>query len=379
LANYRATMRISLDSIWSGISGNCLSHKRRRKRIRSAREQFSGIVHVTARSAASRTGRHAVPFPSNENACGSWPSRTIVKPLTGEPTLQPLALDIPQGRVWSYGDNTLKVFTFAGQLVRTVPVPPVSSVQLQMNALALPSTCTITPPELTCTPGTALPEGAVAVSATIADFAGNLSLPATRQITIDTTPPATPQSGRITVSAVTNGQVTVSGSAGSVEGSSQVRITNPRTGQITTVTANADGSFSAQVPAQPGDLLSVVVKDAAGNTSPAGQLPVGRPIDPVDVPFVSVWNGMNAALLAGNKAAALSFLTFGAQAKYGPVFDALLPHMAGIIASYSPLQRVSVSENVGEYAIIRTLDGANHLFLVYFVKSAEGVWKLDAM
>ncbi len=254
-----------------------------------------------------------------------------------------------------------------------------NSVQLQMNALALPSTCTTTPPELTCTPGTALPEGAVAVSATIADFAGNLSLPATRQITIDTTPPTAPQSGRITVSTITTGQVTVTGTAGSVEGNSQVRITNPRTGQVTTVTATADGSFTAQVAAQAGDSLSVVVQDAAGNVSTVGQVQVGRPTDPVDVPFVSVWSGMNAALLAGDKATALSFLTFGAQAKYGPVFDALLPHMVEIVASYSSLLRMSVSAEVGEYIIIRVINGKSHLFYIYFLKDENGVWKIDAM
>jgi hypothetical protein len=196
----------------------------------------------------------------------------------------------------------------------------------------------------------------------------------------DTTPPAPADLGKITVSAVANGQATVTGTAGSVEGTSQVRLTNPRTGQVATVTANADGSFTAIVPIQAGDSLSIVVKDGAGNTSAASQLQiVDAPVDPVDAPFVSIWNGMNAALLAGNKAAALSFLTFGAQAKYGPVFDALLPHMAEIIASYSSLQHVSVSAEVGEYAIIRTMDGKNHLFLIYFLKDADGVWKLDAM
>ncbi len=251
-----------------------------------------------------------------------------------------------------------------------------STVQLRANTLALPGTCTITPPELTCTPGSALPEGAVALSATIADFAGNLSLPATRQLTIDTTPPVAPQSGRITVSAVSNGQVTGSGSAGSVEGSSQVRITNPRTGQVTTVTANADGSFTATVAAQVGDMLSVVVADAAGNASGVLQLLTA---DPIDVPFLLVWQGMNAALLAGDKATALTFLTSGAQRKYGPVFDALLPHMAEIVASYSPPYRAMVSETIAEYALTRLIDGKLHLFLIYFVKDEDGVWKLEAM
>ena len=43
-----------------------------------------------------------------------------------ETTLQPLALAPQRGRVWSYGTNTLKAFTFTGQLALTVPVPPVS-------------------------------------------------------------------------------------------------------------------------------------------------------------------------------------------------------------------------------------------------------------
>jgi hypothetical protein len=76
---------------------------------------------------------------------------------------------------------------------------------------------------------------------------------------------------------------------------------------------------------------------------------------------------------------ALSYLTPGAQVKYGPVFDALLPHMAEIVASYSPLQQVMVSENLGEYAVTRTINGKIYLFLLYFLKDENGVWKLEAM
>jgi len=53
--------------------------------------------------------------------------------------------------------------------------------------------------------------------------------------------------------------------------------------------------------------------------------------------------------------------------------------MPEIIASYSPLQRVSVQADIGEYAINRTINGQNRLFLVYFLKDADGVWRLDAM
>ena len=197
---------------------------------------------------------------------------------------------------------------------------------------------------------------------------------------MDTDPPPAPKLGLITVSGVTNGQVTVTGAAGSVEGGARVTITNTHTGEKVTVTANADGSFTAQITAQAGDVWSIVVTDAAGNASAAGySLVSGNPADPLDAPFQSIWDGLNAALLARDKAQALTFLTVGAQEKYGPVFDVLLPHMPEIIASYSPLQRISISSDIGEYAITRLLEGKNRLFLIYFLKDDDGVWRLDAM
>ena len=254
-----------------------------------------------------------------------------------------------------------------------------ATVRMQANGAALQVACTPTDVTARCTPHVSLADGVVTLTATVQDYAGNTSLPATLRITVDTVPPLPPNLGQLTVGPVSNGQVMVTGAVGSVEGGATVTITNPRTGETETVTANADGSFTAQLAAQAGDQLSVVVTDAAGNTSPAGQLPVGPPPDPVDIPFRAIWDGMNRALLAGDKATALTYLTPSAQVKYGPVFDALLPHMAEIIASYLPLQRVAVAEDMGEYAVTRLSDGQLHLFLIYFLKDEAGVWKLEAM
>ncbi len=381
------------------------------------------------------------------------------------------------------------------------------------------------------------------------------SEPDTITITVpDTTPPPPADLGKITVGAITNGQVTITGSAGSVEGNAQVNIANPRTNETITITANADGSLTVQIGAQVGDQLSIIVTDSAGNSSTPGAVTVSNgssgavtitsptpgaslttdrvrvtgtvqgplntgvtvngvvaliyngvfvadnvalvqgentltaiattqsgssvqaqvtvtsdatplllevaaapssgiaplpvtftyqfgstvPIqslsldfdgngvfdfftsDPatalqhtyttpglnlvrlqvtdqngviseaqvaivvqdaaaMDVLYKALWNGMNAALVAGDKTTALSFLTNGAQEKYGPVFDVLLPHMADIIASYSPPRSVSMSEAIGEYAITRVSNGKAYLFLIYFLKDADGVWRLEAM
>ncbi|MBI3301589.1 MAG: hypothetical protein HYZ72_05875, partial [Deltaproteobacteria bacterium] len=209
------------------------------------------------------------------------------------------------------------------------------------------------------------------------------SAPNTVAITVtepDTTPPPPPDLGRITVSPVTNRQVTITGTAGSVEGNARVTITSARTGQTVMATANADGSFTVQLVAPEGDVLSLVVTDAAGNVSAAAySLVKSTPAAPQDTLFQSIWDDMNAALLAGDKTQALTFLTASAQRKYGPVFDRLLPYMPQIIASYSPLQQVSLSADIGEYAVMRVIDGQLRLFLIYFLKDADGVWRLDAM
>ncbi len=95
--------------------------------------------------------------------------------------------------------------------------------------------------------------------------------------------------------------------------------------------------------------------------------------------FKSVWDGMNQALLRGDNNAALKYLNEGAKRKYGPVFQTLLPHMPAIIASYSPLNRVSISEDIGEYAIARNFNGQNRLYLIYFLRDVDGIWRVDGM
>lgn len=103
--------------------------------------------------------------------------------------------------------------------------------------------------------------------------------------------------------------------------------------------------------------------------------------DPVqtDAMFKGLWNGMNAALVAGDKAAALGYLTESAQEKYGPVFDTLLPFMSEIVASYSPFVQSTVSDDLAEYAVTR-LDGATkRLYLISFMRDQNGVWRIDGM
>lgn len=130
----------------------------------------------------------------------------------------------------------------------------------------------------------------------------------------------------------------------------------------------------------PGVYLSRVKVIYGQNQSLEQTLPVVVQ-DPVqmDALFTNLWNGMNEALVHGDVSEAAQFLNESAKRKYLPVFEALKPQFAQIIASYSLPRRVSISEDIGEYAIVRNFNGQNRLYLIYFLRDADGVWRIDGM
>lgn len=99
----------------------------------------------------------------------------------------------------------------------------------------------------------------------------------------------------------------------------------------------------------------------------------------MDQLFTALWDGMNGALVAGDVNRATGYLNESAKRKYQPVFQALLPHMSQIISSYSPLKRLSISETIGEYAVMRPYNGQNRVYLIYFLRDENGVWRVDGM
>ncbi|MGQ0585727.1 MAG: Ig-like domain-containing protein [Gammaproteobacteria bacterium] len=402
----------------------------------------------------------------------------------------------------------------------------------------------------------ALREGRNDFALRAVDEAGNAGTRALT-MTLDTVPPLAPVAGAVSARA-SGGQVTVAGSAGAVEGGSQVTLVNTRTGARVTVTANADGSFSAIVAGEAGDSIQIFATDGAtnqgaaasvqavggpfsgaitlGSSSPANGVtvdgdrllvtvdltappntgvtvndvvavgvPVGsvlrffaevplvtgantlaikahgqdgrvvtrtlnvtsrgpfpyrvvadrsagvaplqprlevwdqsgrgirqvqvdadsngtidivaNPGDPIDLSYTgtgvrtarifvfdnalvahqqrvtfvlldlatvdrsiqAVWGAMNEALASGDKDAAMTFLSEQARENYDPVFDALMPRMAEIVASYSPLRSSLVSPDYTEYGVNRSIEGINRVFLVGFVLNQYGQWTLEAM
>jgi len=160
---------------------------------------------------------------------------------------------------------------------------------------------------------------------------------------------------------------------------------------ILQVQVDADANGSIDVIANPGDPIEltyagaglrqarVYVFDYAGQAH-AQSLPfVLLDLATVDRSVQAIWAAMNDALAQGDKTAAMSFLSEQAKETYGPVFDALMPKMPEIVASYSEPKRSLVMQGYSEYAVNRLADGKERVFLLGFVTNSVGSWQLESM
>jgi len=124
-----------------------------------------------------------------------------------------------------------------------------------------------------------LSDGLHRLAVTLQDRAGNTTQ-ATSQFTIDTVSPAPVNLLLVSVGPVTEGQVGITGAAGSVEANAHVRLVNARTGQTVIASATASGGFTATVAAKTSDGVTLTAEDAAGNTSIPTVVTVGGTLPP---------------------------------------------------------------------------------------------------
>ena len=257
-----------------------------------------------------------------------------------------------------------------------------TSIKVTNDGVAIPETCVPNSQATgaTCTPNSPLPDGEYDLKVTVADYAGNVSKPASVYFTVDTIPPtitltspqkpadvdqadvtitgmlseagtltinganvplsatfgfsdpvalvsgsnaftfvatdlagnvttltenfvynpvpSAPNNKLITIADPVNGAASVTGQAGAVGAGDQVVVTNTRTGQSVTVTANANGGFTATLAAQWGDPITLVAQnpsDTEDQSSPtqsqAGTIPpspasIAPPLTPTgETPF----------------------------------------------------------------------------------------------
>ena len=140
---------------------------------------------------------------------------------------------------------------------------------------------------------------------------------------------------------------------------------------------NAPGEV---VIAEPGlHRLTVVALDDAGSIYTSELALISQDPESIDAIFGALWAGMIDKLTDGDKAGALAYLNPSSQRIYGPVFDALMPHMAEIAATWSEPARSTIMGPMAEYAVARPDGNGTSIYLISMIQGADGIWLLDGM
>lgn len=219
---------------------------------------------------ADRPGTYVAQLIVHDGALDSTPDTTMI---TGVDTRPPLVqFEPPDGALLNTAAVLLRItYQDADSGIDT------ATVQIRLDGGDVTSLFTVTASGASSQ--ATLADGTHALEISLRDVAGNTAQ-GTSQFVVDIVPPAPIDSDALTIGPVANGQLTVSGAAGSVEPNAQVSLRNMRTGQIVTVTAAADGSFTVLVAGQQGDVIAVTSTDAAGNTSAPITFTVGASLPP---------------------------------------------------------------------------------------------------
>lgn len=92
----------------------------------------------------------------------------------------------------------------------------------------------------------------------------------------------------------------------------------------------------------------------------------------------SIWANVTTALSAGDVNGALSSMSTDMHYFYQPIFEALLPHMSEIVAGWSGIEPLTISNSYASYAVLRVMNNQPRVFIVNFKRDRNGIWKLES-
>ena len=93
----------------------------------------------------------------------------------------------------------------------------------------------------------------------------------------------------------------------------------------------------------------------------------------------AVYDGMLTRLKAGNIAGALTAFTGSAYQKYNEIFTELQPSLAEIVDQLGEVVEMTFNGDVGELAIVQNTPDGPLTFLIYMLRSEDGIWRIDGM
>lgn len=169
-------------------------------------------------------------------------------------------------------------------------------------------------------------------------------------------------------------------------------VTNNTTNTITKIDVDFDGNGTLDITKTNPDTpiehtyttpgvyqASVSVTDNLGQTYTSNHVIVARSVASMDILLRGVYGDLLDDLRSGNIEAALQSVSGGANEKYRRVFSALKSDLATVVNNLGTLQDGAISNEMAEYVIVRNTPDGPQAFLIYFIRSEDGIWRIDGM
>ena len=123
----------------------------------------------------------------------------------------------------------------------------------------------------------------------------------------------------------------------------------------------------------------VTVTDILGNvSSDQFAIKVYDPV-PMNQMFTDLWSRLKDKLRANDIPAALTAISGGVRNKYQTVVTALQPNLASTVDKLGTLTGASLGLDMSEYLLVRTITNGTKAYPMYFIRSEDGVWRIDGM
>jgi hypothetical protein len=120
---------------------------------------------------------------------------------------------------------------------------------------------------------------------------------------------------------------------------------------------------------------TATITDTAGGTTVAtttvGAIPVPD--------FPGKWTSFKGALAQGDVEGALRLVAEPVRDSYRAVFQALGSDLPTIAATLTDLRLLSAQGELAETVTVRLEDGEPHVYFIYFVPDADGIWRVRGM
>lgn len=209
------------------------------------------------------------------------------------------------------------------------------------NGSVLDVTCTFDTSSATCTPNSPLTEGPITLSATIEDFGGNLSSPATVSFTVDTIPPdiafTAPANGAVIDTDTPTIEVSYSDSGSGVNTHTLLIQSNGNPLAVSCTSGSSSATCTLNAPLPEGPItLTATIEDQVGNISQPAEVSFTIEIMP-PAPFTLTVEPGEADVIQGQSVSyAVTLNSPGGFSQLAVLDVTGLP--AGVTGSFKPQQ-----------------------------------------